>query len=324
LMNVGICIAGGVEELERVDIDLLYKTGIRSLFVGCYENEMRWHAEEVAAFVRSAAGAGFEVCIVPWGYGKVVDPDPAIDSLYVDTHREQLQIDSRGRRCYKACPNNPGFLEWFASQMRTTAWMLEAHGFLWDEPSFYYSRGTWACRCEYCQRLFYAAENYQMPRDLNEQVHTFRRFSIVMFVLAAAAAVQAVDARLYSLVMPSPTLDTTQDNTGTADWSQLIECSAVDGLALYVPWQERGAEPAQAIKELYNLASRGQKTTIKPCHIWIAASPRPQDRVVENLLSAHEAGVPRVVLTDHTTIFRAPGADRFIPRLQDTIARTSE
>ncbi len=322
-MDVGICIAGGVEELDHVDIGLLKETGIRSLFLGCYENEMRWHAEEVAAFARSASGAGFEICIVPWGYGKVVDPDPAIDSLYVDTNRAQLQIDSRGRRCAKACPNNPKFLEWFASQMRTTAWMLEAHGFLWDEPSFYYSRGTWACRCEYCQRLFYAAENYQMPRELNEQVRAFRRFSVVMFVLAAAAAVQAVDPRLYSLVMPSPALDTTQDYTGTGDWGQLLESSAVDGLALYVPWQERGVDPTQAIKELHNLGSRRQQGTTKPCHIWIPASPRPQDRVVDNLLAAREVGVPRLVLTDYSTLFRAPGSPRIIPQLTEAIAKVS-
>ncbi len=323
-MEVGICIAGGVNEFSHVDLGLLTEVGIGSLFVGCYENEMRWHAEEQAAFVRSAAAAGFEICVVPWGYGKVVDPDPAIESLYVDTNRGQLQIDSRGRRCAKACPNNPRFLEWFASNMRTTAWMLDAHGFLWDEPSFYFSRGTWACRCEYCKRLFYAAENYQMPHELNEHVRAFRRFSIVMFVLSAAAAVHSVDPRLYSLVLPSPTLDTSQDHKGTGDWSLLLDSPAVDGLALYVPWQERQADPAQAVRELHALGSRGQRNTNKPCHIWLPGSPRPQDRVRANLLAAHEAGVSRVILTDYSTMFRAPGADRFVPLLRETISQVTQ
>jgi hypothetical protein len=322
-MQVGICIAGGVNELNRVDLDLLRQVGVQSLFIGCYENEMRWQAGQVATFVRDAATTGFEVCSIPWGYGKVLDPDPAIPSLYTDTHRAQLQIDSRGRRCAKACPNNPQFLEWFASEMRTAAWMLEVHGFLWDEPSFYNSRTTWACRCEYCQRLFYAAENVHMPREINQQVRAFRRFSISMFILAATAAIQSVDSRLYSLVMPRPTLDTAMDNSGTADWGQLLESSAVDGLALYVPWQERNVRPDQAIAELHNLAARKQNTTSKPCHLWIPASPRPQDRVIENLLTARDTGVPRVVLTDYSTVFRAPDSRGFISRLQDTIAKVS-
>ncbi len=319
-MEVGICVAGGVEELELVDLPMLRDIGINAIYIGCYENEMRWQAEEFSAFVRHGAVAGFEVCIVPWGYGKVVDPDPAIDSLYVDTHREHLQVDSRGRRCYKACPNNPKFLEWFASEMRTIAWMLEAHGFLWDEPSFYFSRGVWACRCEYCQRLFYAAENYAMPRDLNEPVREFRRLSIKLFVLAATAAIQAVDNRLYSLVMPSPSLDTTQDNTGTDDWADLLDSSAVDGIALYVPWQEHQVEPSHAIQELHQLAQARQRGTLKPCHLWLAASPRPQDRTIENILTAQRAGCPRIVLTDYTTVFRAQGSSRMIPALREAIA----
>jgi hypothetical protein len=192
---------------------------------------------------------------------------------------------------------------------------------MWDEPSFYFSRGTWSCRCEYCQRLFHASENYQMPRDLSEPVKAFRRFGILMFILAAAAAVQAVDSRLYSMVMPSPTLDTTQDLTGTDDWGQLLQSSAVDALALYIPWQERHADPALAIRETFNLASVKSTAHAKPCHIWLSASPRPQDKVLDNLLVAHDAGVPAVVLSDYSTLLAAPGIHRIMPRLKDMIAR---
>ncbi len=319
-MEVGICLAGGVEELQQANLDLLNDIGITTLYVGCYENEMRWQAEEVSAFVRTAGSRGFEVWAVPWGYGKVVDPDPAVESLYVDTHRPQMQIDSRGRRCAKACPNNPTFLEWFASSMRTLAWMLEIKGFMWDEPSFYYSRGTWSCRCEYCQRLFYASENYQMPRELTEPVREFRRFSVLMFILAAAAAVQAVDPRLFSMVMPTPTLDTIQDHTGTDDWGKLLQSSAVDSLALYIPWQERQAEADQAIRETYKLAAVKSTSHGKPCHIWISASPRPQDKVLENLRVAYEAGAASVVLSDYATFIDPPGIHRILPRLRETVA----
>jgi len=169
-MQVGLCLAGGTQELSRVDLDQIIDLGFSCLFVGCYEDDVHWRAEELAGFVRRARARHVEVIAAPWGYGKVLDPDPAVPSLYVETHPQSLQVDSRGRRCPKACPNNPYFLEWFSSQMRTLAWMLETNGFLWDEPSFHYSRGTWACRCEYCQRLYGKAG--QAMQDFFELLYT--------------------------------------------------------------------------------------------------------------------------------------------------------
>jgi len=141
-VKVGLSIGGGVRALERIDPRELAGLGLRSVFVACAEDEMRWHAEEAAGFTRSCQAAELEVYAVPLGYGKVMDPDPSVDSLYVREHPRNLQLDSRGRRCGKACPNSPAFLEWFSSSMRTLAWLLECDGFLWDEPSFYFARGA--------------------------------------------------------------------------------------------------------------------------------------------------------------------------------------
>ena len=50
-MEVGICVAGGVEELEQVDLTMLREIGLSSIYLGCYENEMRWNTkgEDAAA-----------------------------------------------------------------------------------------------------------------------------------------------------------------------------------------------------------------------------------------------------------------------------------
>ena len=169
-MKVGLSIGGGVRALAEIDPHELAEDGFSSVFVALYEREMLWHAQRAADFTRACQTAGLEVYAVPLGYGNICDPDPAIESLYVCEYPQHCQVEKRGRRCAKACPNNPAFLEWFSSNMRTLAWLLECQGFLWDEPSFYFARGNWACRCDYCRRLFFARRQRSLPTDLDDDV----------------------------------------------------------------------------------------------------------------------------------------------------------
>lgn len=319
-MQVGLCLAGGTQELSQVDLSQIVDLGFSCLFVGCYEDDVHWRAEELAGFVRRARARRLEVIAVPWGYGKVLDPDPAVPSLYVETHPQALQVDSRGRRCPKACPNNPYFLEWFSSQMRTLAWTLEANGFLWDEPSFHYSRGTWACRCEYCQRLFRAQNGREMPREFSDRIVAFREFSTVIFLLAAAAAIQSVDYKLRSLVMPAPALPGSQVHGGTGDWGALAASSACDALSLFVPWQHRDVPMEQAVKDLQAEATRQTEKAGKRSLLWLAATPSPRDRVLDALATAKRYQAEMVVLADYGTLVEGKNFGRFAGDLARAIA----
>lgn len=320
-MQVGLCLAGGTQELSRVNVNQLADLGFSCLFMGCYEDDVHWRAEEVAGFVRRARTARLQVIAMPWGYGKVLDPDPALPSLYVETHPQTLQLDSRGRRVPKACPNNPYFLEWFSSSMRTLAWMLETNGFLWDEPSFHYSRGTWACRCEYCQRLFHAQTGREMPREFSDLVVNFRESSLVMFLLAAAAAIQSVDYKLASLVMPAPSLPGSQVHSGTSNWAALAACSACDALSLFVPWQHNDVPMEAAVKDIQLEATRHCERSGKRSLLWLAATPSPRDRVVEALQCAHQYGAELVVLADYGTLIDSPNFPRFEVELRNVIEK---
>jgi hypothetical protein len=319
-MQVGLCLAGGTTELTRVDLGQLADLGFTSLFVGCHEDDIHWRAEEVASFVRRARSRHFEIYAVPWGYGRVLDPDPALPSLYVDTHPQSLQVDNRGRRCPKACPNNPYFLEWFSSSMRTLAWLVEANGFLWDEPSFHHSRGTWACRCQYCQRLYQASQGREMPRDFEAEVVAFREASLVIFLLAAAAAIQAVDYRLESLVTPTPALPGTPVFSGTGDWNAIAASSACDALSAFVPWQHHNAPLEQALRDVHQEAHRHAQRHGKRSLLWTAASPSTRDRVLDAIRLAAEAGVERLVLADYGSLIEGSGFARFANDLQQAIA----
>lgn len=319
-MQVGLGLAGGTAELARVDLGQLSDLGFACLFVACHEDDVHWRAEEIAAFSRRARARGLEVYVVPAGYGKVLDPDPALPSLYVDTHPQALQVDNRGRRCPKACPNNPYFLEWFSSSMRTLAWLVEASGFLWDEPSFHHSRGTWACRCQYCQRLYQASHGGEMPRDFDEEAIGFRDSSIVIFLLAAAAAIQAVDYRLESFVMPTPALPGRPVFSGTGDWDAIAASSACDALSAFVPWQHHNAPLEQALRDIQQEAQRHAQRHGKRTLLWTAASPSPRDRVLDAIRLAAKAGAERLVLADYGSLVEAAAFPRLAGDLQSAVA----
>lgn len=320
-VKVGLSIGGGVATMEQLEPRELRNDGFTSVFIACYEDEMRWHAQTAADFSRACQGAGLEVYVVPLGYGRVTDPDASTESLYVSEHPHHCQVDSRGRKVPKACPNNPAFLEWFSSNMRTLAWLLECRGFLWDEPTMYGARGVWACRCEWCQRLFYGEQQRQMPLELDSDVARFRRNSLLMFLLAAAAAVQAVDRRLASVVMPTSLQSGRDAGLGSDTLKPLAQSAAVDMLSVYVPWQSAGRDMEVALRSTVEEANAAVRAERKPLLIWIGGSPHPRDKLLEALKVARNAGVEQMVIAGHQTLTASSAYERFRPELARTIAQ---
>lgn len=320
-MKVGLSIGGGVSAMERLNPRELAADGFASVFVACYEDEMRWHAQTAADFSRACQAAGLEVYAVPLGYGLVNDPDPSTESLYVREHPQNLQMDTRGRRAQKACPNNPAFLEWFSSNMRTLAWLLECRGFLWDEPAFYYARGAWACRCKWCQRLFHAAHQQPMPAELTDEVVRFRRDSLLMFLLAAAAAIQAVDRRLLSVVMPASSAGSREVGLAADTLEPVARHSAVDVLSVYVPWQSAGRDMEMALRGAQEEAAAAAGRHRKRSAVWVGASPHPRDRLLEALQVAAKAGVGHLVIAGDQSLTASPAYKGFRPALSGAIAR---
>lgn len=309
--------------MERLEPRELAADGFASVFLACYEDEMRWHAQTAADFSRSCQAAGLEVVVVPLGYGRVFDPDASTDSLYVREHAQHCQLDSRGRRVPKACPNNPAFLEWFSSNMRTLAWLLECSGFLWDEPSLYSARGVWACRCEWCQRLYFAEQQRQMPLELDTEVAAFRRDTLLIFLLAATAAIQAVDRRLGSVVMP--TCSASNREAGIADdaLKPVAESSATDILSVYVPWQSEGRDMEIAVRSKAEEARAATGATGKPLVLWVGGSPHPRDRLLEAIRVARRAGVEHLVIAGHQTLTASVAYESFRPALTRAIEQVS-
>lgn len=318
-VRVGLSIGGGVSALDDIEPRELAADGFSSVFVACYEDEMRWHAQQAADFCRSCQAAGLEVYAVPLGYGNVCSADASAESLYVREHPQNRQVDSRGRRAPHACPNSPAFLEWFSSNIRTLAWLLECTGFLWDEPSLHFTRGAWACRCRWCQRLYFAEHQQQMPLELTDAVVRFRRDSLLMFLLAAAAAIQAVDRRLQSLVMPTASSSSRELGLGADTLGPLAESSAVDALSVYVAWQSEGREMETAIRSAWEQVTAATRRHRKEAILWVGGSPHGRDRLLEALQVASGIGVPHVVIAGHQTLTASVAYERFRPSLSRTI-----
>ncbi len=305
-MKLGLAITSGVAGQEEIDLAAISSCGFDTILVGCYEDEVRWEAEQVASFLRSARRQGLDCYVIPWGYGRVLDPDPSITSLYIHTHPQTLQIDNRNRRCPKACPNNPQFLEWFASSMRTLAWLFEAQGFVWDEPSFHYVRGTWSCRCQYCQRLFAGSYGQKMPRRLTPEVIEFRQHSLNMFLLAAAAAIEAVDRRLKSVVMPAPLLDRVRGYRDADDHRAMVNSSAVDAVSVLVA--ERQAASVPELTQSYAPAASAVISAGKELWLWVAQDQWQQSTLAAYLRMATDLGAQRLVMADYTSLYRGLSA----------------
>jgi len=309
--------------MERLEPRELAADGFASVFLACYEDEMRWHAQTAADFSRACQSAGLDVVVVPLGYGRVLDPDGSTESLYVREHPQNCQFDSRGRRVPKACPNNPAFLEWFSSNMRTLAWLLECSGFLWDEPSLYSTRGAWACRCDWCQRLYFAEQQRQMPLELDTDVARFRRESLLIFLLAATAAIHAVDRRLASIVMPTSSASSRDAGIADDTLKPVAESSATDALSVYVPWQSEGRDLEIALRGKAEEAHAATRANGKPVLLWVGGSPHPRDRLLEALKVASRAGVEHLVVAGHQTLTASVAYERFRPSLKRAIEQVS-
>ncbi len=233
-MHLGLVLTAPPDVLEQVPVEQMEQAGAWALFLRCFEDELRWRAPVVANFSQRVHEQHLRLFLVPAGYG-ILAAEQQPSSLFVQVHPDTRQVDNRGRRLQRACPNNPRYLEWFTTSMRTLAWMIEADGFAWEEPGFHFGRGGWSCRCHYCEELYVGRELNPLPMELTPSLLSLRQQSVAMLVTAASAAVKSVDSGLASLVMPTPGPQTGAVPTGNENWRSLAAAEGVDGLVLTWP-----------------------------------------------------------------------------------------
>ncbi len=250
-MRVGVMLSQSLVSLDHVPLQALADAGVWAVLLRCFEDEIRWRAPAAEAFARSAAAAGLRVFLVPAGYGGIFCPEQHPTSLFVQAHPQVRQVDLRGRRIPRACPNNPAYIEWLASSLRTLAWLIDADGFVWEEPGFYYNRGLWTCRCSYCQGRYAAQFGGTMPAELSPQLAGLRQRSIADLVATISGAVKGVDSRLACLLMPTPAPQSGAIPNGNENWRMLSAVGDLDGLIVSWPPGTATDEPLSGALSLW-------------------------------------------------------------------------
>ncbi len=292
-MQIGVWLSWPVDELEGLPAEELARIGLWAVVLRCFEDEVRWRAGHVAAAARRLMDAGLRVFLAPAGYG-LLAPESHASSLFVAVHPQTRQIDQRGRPVPRACPNNPTFLEWFAASIRTLVWLVEADGVIWEEPGFCFGRGLWTCRCEYCQRLYFASHGEQMPRELTPTVAAFRQRSMCLFLMAANAAVKSVDKSLAAMVAPTPAVQPGAVATGTENWQALAQNCQADALVLTYPPSAQARWSPQAAADLYR---SGVRWTGRGVPILVRVDEWPDGASLALLLRRlKNAGAPAVLI----------------------------
>jgi len=319
-MRVGVHLPGDHEHTTAETLALIRECGFGAVFLECREDTQDTVGLELGEFSRECGREGVECYAVPQGYGGVLATPPDLRSGFLRRWPSARQIDSRGRPADRACPNDPDFLDWFAGRMGDLAELLACYGFVWNEPSFYYARGIWACRCVHCQRAYESEHGEEMPTELTHRVLNVRQRSIAIFLLAAAAAIKRVNRRARSLVLAAAGLAHEQLHIGTDYLAGLLDSSAVDGVAVRVDWPATYMGMEETVARIVRPALLEAEARGKEVHVWLRSTSRPQDRLIETLRSASRLGVPGVVLADYDALTADPAFDVMRPRLLAAVA----
>ena len=158
----------------------------------------------------------------------------------------------------------------------------------------------------------------ELPRRLTPQVVEFRRQSLAMFLLAARAAIQAVDRRLRSVVMPPPLGAPASRYSGADDWRLLAESAAVDAVSLLVledSLESGGGDLTLQTDVASVIATRG-----KQLWVWVATDLAGPRSVADCKELAARLGAQQLVIADYESLVDRHG----LTGLSELLARLRE
>jgi len=246
-------------------------------------------------FVRISKEAGLEVYLDPWGVGRVFGGEAF--SKFVADRPETCQVLSSGRPAWAACPNHEAFRKWMI-EWTDEACALGPDVIFWDEPHFFVdNRRTfadpsayeeWACRCQGCQELFRTRYAHPMGKVLTPEVAEFRQSSLISFLDALCARVQAHGLRSAVCLVPSPWKKFSRI-LGIEDWDKAASLKAVDILSTDPYWALFNAPLESFVASFSKRVTDLAKEFGKESEIWIQAFKIQKGRESEVLKAIQTA-----------------------------------
>lgn len=305
-MELGICIPlcrhVSTLESDAVNIELVKNSGFSSVYFTCHEDDYERMKDTLQELIRKAKSLNLKSFLIPWGYGKVCDPNPVLESKYLSMNPDTLQINSEGKTISKCCPNNPKFVQWYLKEIRNLSVVFRPVGFFWDEPSFDFNDGIWACRCQFCLDLFKGEYGHDMPIEFSKEVRRFRQISIIKYLEKSASAVKEAGSNIQNIVMTTPSLTPEKTNKGTENWVLLLKSSYIDGIAVFACWQLFGTEMEETMSKLGRKAISIGKKFQKPSQVWITGSPEPNERLLDANKMCKQLGGEMLVIWEYGTL----------------------
>jgi hypothetical protein len=196
-MAIGVAYNGTrfIDDIKR-DMRGLVDLGYTGVLHTFSENDFAYFRPTMKEAVEFSRSSGMQVLVDPWGVGNTFGGQA--ESWFIARHPDECQVLSNGRPVGAACLNSHVYRD-FLVEWAAAAWALGPDALFWDEPHWAsISRleamgrtevitdksreAEWACVCTRCVALFEDQYGKQHPRDLTDDVVSFRRASLVSFI----------------------------------------------------------------------------------------------------------------------------------------------
>ena len=256
------------------------------------ENDLFYYRDQMRRIVEVSHACGLEVQMNPWGLGHAFGGEA--ESHFIAAHPEASQVLDDGSPVGAGCPNNEEFRA-FVRSWADAAIETGADRIFWDEPhwanpaQFGSAPERWGCHCERCREGFLERFGEPMPRELTQEVISFREESLVGFIRELVGHVAAQGSRSTVCLLPL-----TEGPLGLSDWSEVASIPDLDTLATDPYWKifERPAIEfvgsfARLVRDL------SEEHGVKP-EIWIQGfrlGPEDEEDIHAAVEAAREAGV---------------------------------
>jgi hypothetical protein len=193
----------------QVDMEDLVTRGFTGVLHTFSENDLTWYPAQMARIVAASHDVGLEVQVNPWGLAHVFGGEA--ESLFMTKNPHLGQVFADGRQVGAGCPSRPEFRA-FVKRWAEAAVELGADRVFWDEPHWAHpvrfdrdpaAALAWTCVCEACSEAFEGRFGHPMPRELTEEVRTFREDVLADFVRELVVHTASIGGRSTVCLLPS-------------------------------------------------------------------------------------------------------------------------
>ncbi len=247
--------------------------------------DMKMHKQVMKDIFSVTRDSGLDFWVDAFGVSGPPNAPSHITQFYPGTNRvySNGEVDP-----WNICFNAPGLLE-FSKLWIDSVGEIGGRKLFWDEPHLELEAdGTYACRCERCQKLFYEKYGYEMPKTVNDDVKKFRIDSMAGYF--ANVTKYAYDNGMENHVCLMPV------SLGFTE--SVIDLPYLHNVGTDPYWYGTDNEPYSYVyNAAANFVEQGKKYN-KKSHVWIHSFNVPAGKEEEIFLAtdaAYDAGMRTIL-----------------------------